>query len=143
MGSRQDSPARPRGLDQGCGRAAGSCNGRRQPQHRASGGEEGLAEIWGAEDKSHTLAAVKAFASLFGAKFPKAVAKITGDLEQLLAFYDYPAEHWVHLRYQPDRVDFRDRAAPHQDHPRTRLPSRGAWRWLSNSSRPRKTAGGR
>ena len=29
---------------------------------------------------------------------PKAVAKITGDLDQLLAFYDYPAEHWVHLR---------------------------------------------
>lgn len=34
----------------------------------------------------------------YGAKFPKAVAKITGDLDQLLAFYDYPAEHWVHLR---------------------------------------------
>ena len=28
----------------------------------------------------------------------KAVAKITGDLDQLLAFYDYPAEHWIHLR---------------------------------------------
>ena len=25
-------------------------------------------------------------------------SKITGDLDQLLAFYDYPAEHWVHLR---------------------------------------------
>ena len=33
-----------------------------------------------------------------GAKFPKAAAKVTGDLDQLLAFYDYPAEHWVHLR---------------------------------------------
>ncbi len=32
------------------------------------------------------------------AKLPKAVAKITDDLEQLVAFYDYPAEHWVHLR---------------------------------------------
>jgi transposase-like protein len=30
--------------------------------------------------------------------FPKAVAKITDDLGQLLAFYDYPAEHWAHLR---------------------------------------------
>jgi mutator family transposase len=29
---------------------------------------------------------------------PKATAKITDDLEQLLAFYDYPAEHWIHLR---------------------------------------------
>jgi transposase-like protein len=42
--------------------------------------------------------AVKAFESAYGAKFPKAVAKITDDLEELLAFYDYPAEHWVHLR---------------------------------------------
>jgi hypothetical protein len=31
-------------------------------------------------------------------KFPKAAAKVTGDEEELLAFYDYPAEHWVHLR---------------------------------------------
>ncbi len=41
---------------------------------------------------------MKAFASAYGAKFPKAVAKITGDEEELLAFYDYPAEHWIHLR---------------------------------------------
>jgi transposase-like protein len=41
---------------------------------------------------------VKAFAAAYGAKFPKAVAKVTGDEEELLAFYDYPAEHWVHLR---------------------------------------------
>ena len=33
-----------------------------------------------------------------GAKFGKAVAKIADDLEVLLAFYDYPAEHWIHLR---------------------------------------------
>ena len=41
---------------------------------------------------------MKAFEAAYGAKFPKAVAKITDDLDQLLAFYDYPAEHWVHLR---------------------------------------------
>jgi Transposase, Mutator family len=34
----------------------------------------------------------------YGAKFPKAAAKVTGDLDQLPAFYDYPAGHWVHLR---------------------------------------------
>ena len=55
-------------------------------------------EDLGAEDNNHALAAVKAFQAAYGAKFPKAVAKITGDLDQLLAFYDYPAEHWVHLR---------------------------------------------
>ena len=57
-----------------------------------------LAEIWNAEDKDHALAAAKTFAADYGAKFPKAVAKITDDLDVLLAFYDYPAEHWIHLR---------------------------------------------
>jgi hypothetical protein len=42
--------------------------------------------------------AVKDFARAYGAKFPKATAKITDDEEVLLAFYDYPAEHWIHLR---------------------------------------------
>jgi transposase-like protein len=41
---------------------------------------------------------VKAFEDAYGAKFPKAAAKITDDAEELLAFYDYPAEHRVHLR---------------------------------------------
>ena len=41
---------------------------------------------------------MKEFEAAYGAKFPKAVAKITDDVEQLLAFYDFPAEHWVHLR---------------------------------------------
>lgn len=55
-----------------------------------------LAQIWGAEHNSHALAAVKVFTDLFGAKFAKAVAKITDDLDQLLAFYDYPGEQRVH-----------------------------------------------
>jgi transposase-like protein len=68
------------------------------PKSSHPGARKALAEIWGAEDKDHARAAVKAFEAAYGAKFPKAVAKITGDLDQLLAFYDYPAEHWVHLR---------------------------------------------
>ena len=63
-----------------------------------TGSEEGLAEIWNAEDKPHALAAVKEFEAAYGAKFPKATAKITDDVEELLAFCDYQAEHWVHLR---------------------------------------------
>ena len=45
-----------------------------------------------------TPAAVAAFKLGYGAKFGKAVAKVTNDLDELLAFYDFPAEHWVHLR---------------------------------------------
>jgi len=68
------------------------------PKSAHSGAKKALAEIWNAEDKRHALDAVKKFEAAYGAKFPKAVAKITDDLEQLLAFYDFPAEHWVHLR---------------------------------------------
>jgi transposase-like protein len=60
--------------------------------------KKALAEIWNAEDKQHALDAVKKFEAAYGAKFVQAVAKITDDLDELLAFYDYPAEHWVHLR---------------------------------------------
>jgi transposase-like protein len=51
-----------------------------------------------AEDRGHAEKAIEAFAKTYGAKFPKAVAKITDDAEELLAFYDFPAEHWIHLR---------------------------------------------
>jgi putative transposase len=64
-----------------------------QPSAKAA-----LAEIWNAEDRDHAEAAAKAFAADYGTKWPKAVAKITDDLDVLLEFYDYPAEHWIHLR---------------------------------------------
>src|SRR5260370_36773762 len=48
--------------------------------------------------KDHARKAVRAFIAAYCAKFPKAAAKITGDADELLAFYDYPAEPWVHLR---------------------------------------------
>ncbi len=35
---------------------------------------------------------------MYGVKFPKAVKKVTDDVDELLAFYDFPAEHWIHLR---------------------------------------------
>ena len=58
---------------------------------RIRGPKRALAEIWNAEDRRHALDAVRAFEAAYGAKFPKATAKITDDLEQLLAFYDYCA----------------------------------------------------
>ena len=68
------------------------------PKSAHPGAKKALAEIWNAEDKPHALTAVKAFNAAYGAKFPKASAKITDDTDELLAFYDYPCEHWVHLR---------------------------------------------
>ncbi|WP_454299124.1 IS256 family transposase [Salana multivorans] len=57
-----------------------------------------LAEIYNAADREHAQAAARAFAAAYGAKWPKATAKVTDDLDVLLAFYDFPAEHWIHLR---------------------------------------------
>jgi len=68
------------------------------PKSAHPGAKKALAEIWSAEDKDHARAAVAAFARDYGAKWSKAVEKITGDVEDLLAFYDFPAEHWIHLR---------------------------------------------
>jgi transposase-like protein len=68
------------------------------PKSAHPGAKKALAEIWNAEDQTHALDAVAAFKGAYGAKFPKAVAKITDDLDELLAFYAYPAEHWQHLR---------------------------------------------
>jgi Transposase, Mutator family len=68
------------------------------PKSAHPGAKKALAEIWNAEDREHARRAVAAFKLAYGAKFGKAVAKITEDLDELLALYDFPAEHWVHLR---------------------------------------------
>jgi transposase-like protein len=68
------------------------------PKSAHPGAKKALAEIWNAEDRRHALDAVTAFKAAYEAKFPKSVAKITDDVDELLAFYDYPAEHWIHLR---------------------------------------------
>lgn len=67
------------------------------PASVQAGARRAMREIWDAEDKDHAEQALDAFVSDF-AKWPKAVAKLTKDREAVLAFYDYPAEHWIHLR---------------------------------------------
>ncbi len=68
------------------------------PKAGHPGAKKALAEIWNAEDKDHAERAAKAFVAEHGTNWPKAAAKITDDRVVLLAFYDYPAEHWIHLR---------------------------------------------
>ncbi|MDT5169763.1 MAG: hypothetical protein QOD02_3094, partial [Mycobacterium sp.] len=57
-----------------------------------------MREIYNAEDIDKAQVAIKAFEIDYGAKYPKAIAKIVDDADVLLEFYKYPAEHWVHLR---------------------------------------------
>ena len=68
------------------------------PKSAQPGAKKALAEVWNEQGRRHALDAAHAFEATYGAKFPKAVAKLTDDLDELLAFYDYPAEHWIHLR---------------------------------------------
>ena len=64
-----------------------------QPAARAA-----LADVRDAEDREHALEAIERFKTEYEAKWPKAVEKVTKDADTLLAFFDFPAEHWVHLK---------------------------------------------
>jgi hypothetical protein len=88
-----------------------------------------LNEILAAEDRAHAERAIDALVAEFGVKWPKAVAKVTDDAEALLAFYDFPAEHWLHLRSTNPIWVF---SFPHQ----LALPERemAGWWWLGPDS---------
>jgi putative transposase len=57
-----------------------------------------LHDIWMARTRKQALAAWKDFLDSFGEKYPKACECLEADKDELLAFYDFPAAHWVHLR---------------------------------------------
>jgi hypothetical protein len=66
---------------------------RLQPRVKAA-----LREVMYAESRGHAREAITRFASEFGAKYPKAVTTLEKDADVLLTFFDFPAEHWKHLR---------------------------------------------
>jgi transposase-like protein len=68
------------------------------PKACQAGARKALAEIRDAPDRDHACRAIEAFARDYGVKWPKAAAKVTNDAEELLTFFDFPAEHWQHLK---------------------------------------------
>jgi transposase-like protein len=68
------------------------------PTSVQAGARKALAEIRDAPDREQAEQAIEVFARDYGVKWPKAVAKIVDDAEELLCFFDYPAEHWLHLK---------------------------------------------
>jgi transposase-like protein len=60
--------------------------------------KQDLREIWQAPDRATAEAAISTFAEKYAAKYEKAVTCLTKDRDALLTFYDFPAEHWDHLR---------------------------------------------
>ena len=68
------------------------------PKSQQPKAKRALQEIWMAETKKDALAAFDAFIETWGVKYDKAVECLIKDRDALLAFYDFPAEHWKHLR---------------------------------------------
>ena len=68
------------------------------PKSQQSKAKRALQEIWMAESKKDALVAFDAFIETWGVKYERAVECLIKDRDALLAFYDFPAEHWKHLR---------------------------------------------
>ena len=66
---------------------------RLQPQAK-----DAIHQIWMAEKRSDAEQAFDYFVKTYEAKYPKATECLLKDRTELLAFYDFPAEHWIHLR---------------------------------------------
>jgi putative transposase len=57
-----------------------------------------LQEIWMAPTREEAYKAFDNTIALYSAKYPKAMECLAKDKEEMLAFYDFPAEHWIHIR---------------------------------------------
>jgi len=68
------------------------------PKRLQTEAKEKLHNIWMADTREHANQAFDLFRKTYEAKYPKAVECLTKDREVLLAFYDFPAEHWIHVR---------------------------------------------
>lgn len=68
------------------------------PKRLQAGAKEKLHEIWMADTREAAYEAFDLFIETSQAKYPKAAQCLQKDREELLAFYDFPAEHWGHLR---------------------------------------------
>ncbi len=68
------------------------------PKGIQAGAKSKLNDIWQADTRENANKAFDLFVKMYGAKYSKAVECLTKDREALLAFYDFPAEHWIHLR---------------------------------------------
>jgi transposase-like protein len=68
------------------------------PKRLQARAKEALHQIWMADSREAAGKAFDAFLEIYGAKYPKACECLAKDRDELLAFYDFPAEHWKHLR---------------------------------------------
>ena len=68
------------------------------PKHKQAKAKSMIHEIWMADTRENATKSFDAFLETYQAKYPKACDCLAKDRDVLLAFYDFPAEHWRHLR---------------------------------------------
>ncbi len=68
------------------------------PKSLQSKAKSDIQAIWMAQSKDEARKAIRLFSDKYEAKYPKAVSCLAKDEEVLLSFYDFPAEHWTHIR---------------------------------------------
>ncbi len=68
------------------------------PTSQQTRAKAAMQNIFMSATRADALAALEAFLTAYEAKYPKAAEKLTHDRDSLLAFYDFPAEHWQHIR---------------------------------------------
>ena len=71
---------------------------KKMPKHLHSQAKDDLHQIWKAETKAEAEKAFNTFLGKYSPKYPQATECLAKDRDELLTFYDFPAEHWVHLR---------------------------------------------
>ena len=78
------------------------------PKNKHATVKTDIHQVWMASTRQDAEHAFDAFLEKYEAKYPKATHCLAKDRDELLAFYDFPAEHWQHLRTtKSDRVDVR------------------------------------
>ena len=68
------------------------------PKRLQASAKDKLHDIWMADTREHAHQAFDLFLETYQAKYPKACECLKKDRDVLLTFYDFPAEHWIHLR---------------------------------------------
>jgi putative transposase len=68
------------------------------PKRLQPAAKQAIHQIWMAETRADAEQAFDRFTATYQAKYPKATECLTKDRTELLAFYDFPAEHWIHIR---------------------------------------------
>ena len=108
-----------------------------QPKAKAD-----LHNIWMAEGKGEATKAFDLFLEKYKAKYPKATDCLEKDRSDLLTFYDFPAEHWKHIRTTNPIESTFQRSSTEQDAQKGVLHVKQPSSWSSNLSKMQKNPGG-